>query len=511
MAAAGPEQIALHATFLRDSITTHIQTLASAAEKENSSSTEAREISVYLRTRPLLPNEIERNSVNAAVVHGDDLILYKPEINYKGPRISPIVTQADASFGPEDGNQRVYQLALAELIPLTLGGGLGSVFAYGQTGSGKTYTMSGMQELVAADVFRLAEERGGHYEFKFAAFELLGNDVRDLLDNRKPLKILEDKFGNVEVPDAKDYIVTSKDQYLQLVTAAAALRATESTLKNDTSSRSHAVYRLTCRNTRLPSVKEGTLYLLDLAGSESTRDSKEHDKARLLETREINRSLMTLKDCIRSRALASTRSSAHIHIPYRQSKLTLLLKDAFELSAPRHCRTAVIAHVSPNLLDASHSANTLKYVAPLKIPPPTTAPRPDPDDPQIWTHETARSWVRSKIPRSAEMLPNILVREEEAGLQLAAMSEEEFMERCLSTGVIGEKKAKAVYLAMWKLVVDARLRRRERETGGGKVKVVKKVKPEAYVRFTDERVEDGDEKTRVLLESHSSWWDGEGK
>ncbi|KAJ3046236.1 hypothetical protein HDV00_000048 [Rhizophlyctis rosea] len=500
MASASFEQIASNAEFFRQAISSEVLKLESTLPDAPSAVYDAREISVYLRTRPLLSNELSLDAINAAYANGETLVLYKPEMNWKGPRISPLVTAGDGCFGPEDGTERVYHIAIQGFIPLVLGGGLGSVFAYGQTGSGKTYTMTGLQGLVARDVFQLAEERGGHYEFKLAAFEILGNDVCDLLDDRKPLKILEDKFGNVEVPRVKDYVVSTKEQYLELITAASILRATATTAKNDTSSRSHAVYRLTCKNTRLPSIKEGTLFLLDLAGSESTRDSKNHDKDRLAETREINRSLMTLKDCIRSRALASTQSQSHIHIPYRQSKLTLLLKDAFELSAPRHCHTAVIAHVSPNLLDASHSANTLKYVAPLKIPPPTQPHQPDPDDPTTWTNETCKTWIQSRVGTSAETLPSILVRDDEAGLQLAKLSEEEFMNRCLKSGEVGEKKAKTLYLALWKMVVDARLRRREKEKP--KVKAVKKNGGSKVMYAAGLDAQD-----RVLLESHKSWWE----
>ena len=40
---------------------------------------------------------------------------------------------------------------------------------------------------------------------------------------------------------------------------------------------------------------------------------------------------MCLKDCIRNRAKTAADPNTFVHIPYRQSKLSLLLKDAFEL------------------------------------------------------------------------------------------------------------------------------------------------------------------------------------
>ena len=96
--------------------------------------------------------------------------------------------------------------------------------------------------------------------------------------------------------------------------------------------------------------------LIDLAGSERSADSKGHDKARmevaltptpltyphpsltltphpsprLQETKLVNSSLMALKDCIRARTQASsTPAGQKTFVPYRRTKLTLLMKVPF--------------------------------------------------------------------------------------------------------------------------------------------------------------------------------------
>ena len=71
-----------------------------------------------------------------------------------------------------------------------------------------------------------------------------------------------------------------------LIKRANTTRATAATTKNETSSRSHGVAILKVKN-KETSV-EGTLYVIDLAGSESAKDSKDHDKTRMKETKEIN-------------------------------------------------------------------------------------------------------------------------------------------------------------------------------------------------------------------------------
>merc|ERR1719253_1380391 len=84
------------------------------------------------------------------------------------------------------------------------------------------------------------------------------------------------------------------------------------------------------------------------------------------ETKQINLSLMSLKECIQARTLAATPGQGHTHVPYRRSKLTLLLKDVFDITCPRLSATVVIATVSPLAADAAQTASTLKYAAPFR-------------------------------------------------------------------------------------------------------------------------------------------------
>src|SRR5262249_25277833 len=156
--------------------------------------------------------------------------------------------------------------------------------------------------------------------------------------------------------------------------------------------------------------------------------------------------------CIRNRALATIPGHPFVHIPYRSSRLTHILKDAFELSGTRLCRTVVLAHVAPTVEDTAHSVNTLNYAAPLKVSVPTCQAI-DHDNPATWSHERMKEWVRSKIPSDVgPTLPEALVLPDEAGIQVARLTEAEFMERCLATGELTEKGAKKLYIALWRLI-----------------------------------------------------------
>lgn len=294
------------------------------------------------------------------------------------------------------------------------------------------------------------------FKFYLSFFELIGNETSDLLNNRAPVRILEDRFGNVQYQGILEETITSADQFLDLIRRAASLRHTESTFKNEASSRSHAVCHLRSVNLCLPQAEDGHLFVIDLAGSENSADSLHHDRARLAETREINKSLMTLKECIRNRALAIVQQERYVHIPYRASKLTTVLKDAFELTAARQCCTIVIAHISPNVLDSAHSTNTLRYAGPIKVAAPTGPRKVDPDDPVMWSNEQMHKWIKA----TSKLVPPEVLCPTETGLQLCKLTEAEFMTRCLSCKGMSEKKAKTFYVKLWELVIDARTKQR---------------------------------------------------
>ena len=77
---------------------------------------------------------------------------------------------------------------------------------------------------------------------------------------------------------------------------------------------------------------------------------------RMIEGANINRSLLSLGNCINA-LVDELRTGKKNHIPYRDSKLTRLLKD----SLGGNCRTVMIANISPNNTSYEDTHNTLKY------------------------------------------------------------------------------------------------------------------------------------------------------
>lgn len=128
-----------------------------------------------------------------------------------------------------------------------------------------------------------------------------------------------------------------------------------STAANEKSSRSHAIIQLSLK---FPGQTEhGRFTFIDLAGSERGADRADVCKETRLEGAEINKSLLALKECIR--ALDQDSS----HLPFRQSKLTQVLKDSF---IGGNCQTCMIATISPTATNFEHTLNTLRYADRVK-------------------------------------------------------------------------------------------------------------------------------------------------
>ena len=248
---------------------------------------------------------------------------------------------------------------------------MATCFAYGQTGSGKTHTMSGqfsssgeqdatngIYALATQDVFRLLEERpgvNGELVPLCSYFEIYSGKLYDLLNGRKRLQILEDGKQQVQVVGLEEVRVSSPGEVLQLIVQGNTLRTSGKTAVNQQSSRSHAVFQIILR--KATGRLHGKLSLIDLAGNERGADTANSDRQTRMEGAEINKSLLALKECIR----ALGRKGAHL--PFRASKLTLVLKDSF---VGDNSRTCMIAMISPGLGSVENTLNTLRYADRVK-------------------------------------------------------------------------------------------------------------------------------------------------
>ncbi|KAK4119150.1 P-loop containing nucleoside triphosphate hydrolase protein [Parathielavia appendiculata] len=439
----------------------------SALDKKGINSAAASpEIVVCTRVRPMLEDEVAEGFPCGVYPRGatNTVDLHELKRPVRGlPTLSSSHYTVDRVFGPEDSTADVYESVVKPIVPWAWGGGIATVFCYGQTASGKSYTTAGLEKCVAESL--MGGSLDGERKIYISVVELAGRTAYDLLNERKEISILEDSFGTTQLAGALEHRVANKESLLGHIEAAAGLRRTAPTLKNDNSSRSHAICRLRFENPAMKSAEEGLLYLIDLAGSEAARDKTTHDATRMKEAKEINTSLSVLKDCIRGRALADAEfyagriSKAPAYIPFRQSILTKTLKHVFDPTSTRSCKTVVVACVNPCLADIGASKNTLRYAEMLRVvgPKPKMAEY-DPWVPATWNNEQLQSWIESNSGQPP--IDPLLLAPSESGLQLLRLPIPEFLTRCLKTEGATPEQAQAFQTKFWAMHVDSQRRSR---------------------------------------------------
>ncbi|XP_042692775.1 LOW QUALITY PROTEIN: kinesin-like protein KIF18B [Centrocercus urophasianus] len=334
-------------------------------------------VAVMVRVRPAVPSE--RDGAARPVLHVVDqhILVFDPEepggppgtaLPARGPkhRGKDLKFVFDRVFGEGATQEEVFLHTTREVLDGVLNGYNCSVFAYGATGAGKTYTMLGSEQspgimyLTMAELYRRIEARRDDKscEVLVSYQEVYNEQIHDLLEPKGPLAIREDPEKGVVVQGLSFHQPKSAEQLLEMLANGNKNRTQHPTDANATSSRSHAVFQIYVKQQDrvvglAQDLRVAKMSLIDLAGSE--RASVTNTKGeRLREGANINRSLLALINVINALADAKSKKT---HIPYRDSKLTRLLKD----SIGGNCRTIMIAAVSPSSLAYEDTYNTLKY------------------------------------------------------------------------------------------------------------------------------------------------------
>ncbi|XP_028269774.1 kinesin-like protein KIN-14L [Parambassis ranga] len=322
-------------------------------------------ISVCVRKRPLTCAESRRGEVDAVTTSGGDCVIVhesKEAVDLK-QYILQHRFYFDQVFGEESSNKEVYQRTAYPLVQHMLNGGKATCFAYGQTGAGKTHTMlgsspgrPGLYALAVRDIFAHLSTTHAYSSLQVyvSFFEIYCGQLYDLLDHRKRLFAREDGQKVVHISGLRNVRVDSVNLLLEVISQGTEERTQGVSGVNPLSSRSHALLQIQLRdqNQRIT----GRMWFVDLAGSERASDAKEPGKQSRMEGAEINRSLLALKECIRS------LDREESHTPFRQSKLTQVLKDSFVGDS----MTCMIANISPGHTASEHTLNTLRYADRVK-------------------------------------------------------------------------------------------------------------------------------------------------
>lgn len=167
---------------------------------------------------------------------------------------------------------------------------------------------------------------------------------------KKSLDIRHSADNTIEVPGLIKENVSTVSQVLNALDRGNSNRATASTNLNEHSSRSHMILRVEVSSGVGEVKSTGSLYLIDLAGSERVRKSEAQGQS-LKEAQHINKSLSALGNVME----ALDRKSSHV--PYRDSKLTHLLQN----SLGGNSRTMMVVTVCPHNNSYDETTFALKF------------------------------------------------------------------------------------------------------------------------------------------------------
>ncbi|XP_038649997.1 kinesin-like protein KIF2C isoform X2 [Scyliorhinus canicula] len=334
-------------------------------------SIELHKICVCVRKRPVSKKEKAKKEIDVITVTSKNVILvHEPKMKVDLTKyLDNQPFRFDYAFDDFVSNEEVYRFTAKPLVRTIFERGMATCFAYGQTGSGKTHTMGGnfsgknqdcskgIYAFATQDVFLLLEQpryKDLNLKVSVSFFEIYSGKVFDLLNKKTKLRIMEDNKQQVQIVGLLEQTVYCVDDVIMNIDMGNNYRTSGQTSANSNSSRSHAVFQIILRrNDKL----YGQFSLIDLAGNERGADTSSADRQTRMEGAEINKSLLALKECIRS------LGRNNIYTPFRASKLTLVLRDSF---IGENSRTCMIAMISPGLNSCEHTLNTLRYADRVK-------------------------------------------------------------------------------------------------------------------------------------------------
>ncbi|KAF0978592.1 hypothetical protein FDP41_002412 [Naegleria fowleri] len=345
-------------------------------------------IRVIVRLRPLLEDEQPTDLMQGRLEIKDDNTIIVATQNF-GSKSHEFYKVLDENSTQEDVFEHVKPLIQSALDGYNL-----CIFAYGQTGSGKTFTIHGdkvqygLIQRTARYLYNTLEKQTGArretFSISCSMVELYLDNLYDLFDEsvslidpqhrfsnvtatqKKKPQLRQSKNGKMSVTNCTEIMARTPEELLTLIDEGNEAKQVFKTEMNDQSSRSHTIFtiKLIIEGTTQPNSlnpngkhyrKESKIAFVDLAGSERVSKSNSTGE-RFKEAQHINKSLSSLGDVI------AALSAHQKHVPYRNSKLTLMLQEMIGGNS----KTLMFANISPDRKSISETISTLSFASRVK-------------------------------------------------------------------------------------------------------------------------------------------------
>ncbi|XP_014876232.1 kinesin-like protein KIF26A isoform X2 [Poecilia latipinna] len=295
---------------------------------------------------------------------------------------APKTFSFDAIFTQDASQAEVCSGTVSEVIQSVVNGADGCIFCYGHANLGKTYTMIGRdcstQSLGVAPtaiswLFKLIEERrersGARFSVRVSAVEISGQEeaLCDLLAELSAsaggqpeapgpaVSLREDPVCGSQLQNQTELRATSAERAAYFLDAALAERRSSRTPDDQDARRnSHFLFTLHLYQERADKSNKATvsgrsrLHLLDLGSCETDISrTREGGAAQCLSLSALGNVILAL-------------SNGAKHVPYRDSKLTMLLSESL---GNINCRTTMIAHISDSPANFMETLTTVQLAS----------------------------------------------------------------------------------------------------------------------------------------------------
>ncbi|XP_044292893.1 kinesin-like protein KIF26A isoform X1 [Varanus komodoensis] len=287
----------------------------------------------------------------------------------------------DAVYPQDAAQAEVCSGTVAEVIQSVVNGADGCIFCFGHVKLGKSYTMFGKDNstqglgivpCAISWLFKLINERkektGTRFSIRVSAVEISGKDenLQDLLaevatgslqDGQSPgVYLREDPICGTQLQNQSELRAPTAEKAAFFLDAALAARSTSKPECDEEDRRnSHMFFTLHIYQYRMEKSGKGgmsggrsRLHLIDLGSCEKV----------LSKSREGGGSLCLSLSALGSVILALINGAKHV--PYKDNKLTMLLRESL---GNINCRTTMLAHISDSPANYAESLTTIQLAS----------------------------------------------------------------------------------------------------------------------------------------------------
>ncbi|CAC5378934.1 KIF3B [Mytilus coruscus] len=318
----------------------------------------------------MIKREVEAGHGRVVNINKDkgEIVVTKPESESSDNPVSRTFT-FNTVYDENSQQQELYDETIHDIVQSVIEGYNGTVIAYGQTGAGKTYTLQGITDesdnrglmnRTFEHIFNyISHAENEHYIVHASYLDIYMEEITDLLskDFKKKCDIKENPETGVYVKDQLSFVTKNVTEMEHAFRTGHENRLKKDTYMGRASARAHSIFTITIECCKMDGDGEyhtrvGRLNLVDLAGSERINKSQAQG-ARVKEATHIgmghsyNRALSNV-----IRALGDEHST---HIPYRDSKVTRLLRESLGGNA----KTVWIANIGPSSYNHDETVSTL--------------------------------------------------------------------------------------------------------------------------------------------------------